>query len=282
METISKIDELRARINEWRNRKQCIALVPTMGNLHVGHLSLVKRALSIADHVVVSIFVNPLQFGPSEDYETYPRTLEADQKKLEPLGTHLLFVPQVTDIYPAGMEASTHVKVPGLGEKLCGISRPSHFMGVATIVNMLFNLVQPHKALFGEKDYQQLLIIKRMATDLHMPVEIISVPTVRETDGLAMSSRNNYLNAKQRAIAPLLFQIIDDIRMRIETGERNFTQLENQALLRLTEAGFKPDYVAVRQAQTLDIPEKKEEKLVILAAAGLGKARLIDNVAVHC
>jgi pantoate--beta-alanine ligase len=278
IKTISTIPELRAQISEWRSKKQSIALVPTMGNLHAGHLSLVEQALSVAERVVVSIFVNPLQFGVGEDYQTYPRTFEADCEKLEQIGTDLLFTPSVTDIYPAGMEATSYVTVPGLSNVLCGASRPGHFRGVATVVNILFNIVQPDKALFGQKDYQQLVIIKRMVADLFMPIEIIGVPIVREADGLAMSSRNQYLsNAEQRAIAPRLFQTIDNIRIQIQSGERNYTLLENEAMQRLADAGFKPDYVAVRQAQTLDLPTAADKDLVILAAAWLGKARLIDN-----
>lgn len=280
MKIISTIPELRAQIREWRSDRQTIGLVPTMGNLHAGHLCLVEQALSVADRVVVSIFVNPLQFGVGEDYQTYPRTFEADCDKLEQIGTHLLFTPCVTDLYPAGLEATSYVTVPGLSNVLCGASRSSHFKGVATIVNILFNIVQPDKALFGQKDYQQLVIIKRMVADLFMPIDIMGVPIVREADGLAMSSRNQYLsNAEQRAIAPGLFETIDNIRIKIETGERNYTQLENQAMQRLAKAGFKPDYVAVRQAQTLDMPTTADKNLVILAAAYLGgKARLIDNI----
>ncbi len=273
MKIISTIPDLRAQINEWRSQKKTIALVPTMGNLHAGHLSLVEQA--VADRVVVSIFVNPLQFGVGEDYQTYPRTFEADCEKLEKVGTHLLFTPSMTELYPAGMEATSYVTVPKLSNILCGASRPGHFKGVATVVNILLNIVQPDKALFGEKDYQQLMIIKRMVADLFMPIEIIGVPIVREADGLAMSSRNQYLNAEQRAIAPALWKTID--KMRLESGERNYTSLENQAMQVLAEAGFKPDYVAVRQAQTLELPTAADKNLVILAAAWLGKARLIDN-----
>jgi len=271
MNTISTIPDLRAQINEWRSQKKTIALVPTMGNLHAGHLSLVEQA--VADRVVVSIFVNPLQFGVGEDYQTYPRTFESDCEKLEKVSTHLLFTPSVTELYPAGM--SSYVTVPKLSNILCGASRPDHFKGVATVVNILLNIVQPDKALFGEKDYQQLMIIKRMVADLFMPIEIIGVPIVREADGLAMSSRNQYLNAEQRAIAPALFQTID--KMKLESGKCNYTSLENKAMQALAELGFKPDYVAVRQAQTLELPTAADKDLVILAAAWLGKARLIDN-----
>jgi len=278
MKTVSKIPELRLQINEWRSNKQSIAFVPTMGNLHAGHLNLVEKALTVADQVIVSIFVNPLQFGPHEDYENYPRTLQADSEKLAKLNTHLLFTPYLTDLYPTGLENTTSIKVPGLSEILCGASRPIFFQGVATVVNILLNLVQPDKALFGEKDYQQLLIIKRMVADFFMPIEIIGIPIVRETDGLAMSSRNNYLNAEQRAIAPHLFQILHDIKIKIEAGERNFTKLEHEAKPVLSTAGFKPDYIAVRSQKNLEIPTPTDKNLIILAAAYLGSTRLIDNI----
>jgi len=278
MKIIATIPQLRAQISEWRNHKQRIALVPTMGNLHSGHLRLVEQAFAVADRVVVSIFVNPLQFGVGEDYETYPRTLEADSHQLEQLGTHLLFTPNVADLYPTGMEATTYVKVPGLSEILCGASRPVFFNGITSVVNRLFNIVQPDKALFGEKDYQQLLIIKRMVADLFMPLEIIGVPIVREADGLAISSRNHYLNTEQRALAPRLFQVIDHLRIKIESGERDFARLENQAIQTLAQEGFEPDYVAVRRRHALEIPTALDTDLMILAAAYLGTARLIDNM----
>ncbi|MDM8565697.1 pantoate--beta-alanine ligase [Candidatus Halobeggiatoa sp. HSG11] len=252
------------------------ALVPTMGNLHEGHLSLVEKAKSVAEKVVVSIFVNPLQFGPTEDFATYPRTFEQDCEHLEQLGVDVIFAPLITAIYPNGMEASTYVQVPQLGEILCGASRPIFFKGVTTVVNILFNLVQPDKALFGEKDYQQLFLIKRMVKDLFMPVEIIGMPIVREADGLAMSSRNNYLTVEQRATAPILFQTIDNVRDRLKTGERDFAKLEQQAIAKLIEADFEPDYFKVYRTD-LTIPTSNDSDLVILAAANLGTTRLIDN-----
>jgi pantoate--beta-alanine ligase len=278
VKTISNISDLRAQIKEWRSNQQSIAFVPTMGNLHAGHLNLVEKALTIADRVVVSIFVNPLQFGPHEDYDNYPRTLQADSEKLAQLNTHLLFTPNVNDLYPAGLENTTSIKVPGLSEILCGVSRPIFFQGIATVVNILFNLVQPDKALFGEKDYQQLLIIKRMVADFFMPIEIIGIPIVRETDGLAMSSRNNYLNTEQRAIAPRLFQTLNDLKTKIEAGECHFAKLEPEARQVLTIAGFKPDYIEVRRQKNLKMPTPKDKELIILAAAHLGPARLIDNI----
>jgi pantoate--beta-alanine ligase len=278
MKIMTQIAELRAQISEWRNNKQRIALVPTMGNLHDGHVTLVQQALAIADRVVVSIFVNPLQFGVTEDYQTYPRTLAKDSEKLAQPGVHLLFNPAVTTIYPGGMEATTSIQVPKLSEILCGASRPILFKGVATVVNILFNLIQPDKALFGEKDYQQLLIIKRMVADLFIPIEIIGVPTVREPDGLAMSSRNHYLNSAQRVIAPYLFKILNEMKAEIAAGQREFPGLESEAIESLKQNGFNPDYVSVRCRHDLTIPTPTDKNLIILAAAWLGPARLIDNI----
>ncbi len=278
MKTVAQIPQLRAQVAQWRAEKQCIAFVPTMGNLHDGHLTLVRYALAIADRVVVSIFVNPLQFGVGEDYHTYPRTLAADSEKLEQLGVHLLVIPHVEEIYPLGIAVTTYLQVPQLGEILCGASRPNFFKGVATVVNLLFNLVQPDKALFGEKDYQQLLIIKRMVADLFIPIEIVNVPTMREPDGLAMSSRNHYLDVQQRAMAPYLFQVLSKMKSQIETGHHDFSLLENQAIEHLIQAGFQPDYVTVRCRHDLAIPTDADKELIILAAVQLGTARLIDNI----
>ncbi|OQW93042.1 MAG: pantoate--beta-alanine ligase [Beggiatoa sp. IS2] len=285
MQSISNISVLRTLLNDWRKNGQTIAIVPTMGNLHAGHLNLVEYALAAADRVVLSIFVNPLQFGANEDYLQYPRTLDADREqllkitKLKQVSVDVLFTPTVADLYPRG-QAVTRVIVPELSEILCGVIRPGHFVGVATVVNILFNIVQPDKALFGEKDYQQLLVIKRMVTDLLLPTEIIGRPTVRETDGLAMSSRNSYLSVEQRALAPRLFQVLSDMKRQIEAGAYDFALLENQASATLSNLGFAPDYVAIRQAFTLAVPKTTDVELVLLAAARLGKTRLIDNVRV--
>ncbi len=280
MKIISSLPDLRTHLTPWRHAGQTIAFVPTMGNLHAGHINLVKAAQTVANRVVVSIFVNPLQFGPTEDYQSYPRTLEADCEKLKEVHTDLLFTPNVTDLYPQGMAVSTRVEVPQLGDILCGAARPGHFIGVATVVNKLFNIVQPDQALFGEKDYQQLQIIKRMVTDLNMPIDIISVPTCRESDGLAMSSRNSYLDATQRRQAPQLYQILNQLKTQIEAGRRDFTEMETQTISQLTEAGWNPDYVTVRTANSLALPTSEDKHLVILAAARLGKTRLIDNIQV--
>ncbi len=263
-------------ISELRKLNTTTALVPTMGNLHAGHLSLIKQAKSVAEKVIVSIFVNPLQFAPTEDFTTYPRTFEQDCEQLEQIGVDLVFTPKITDIYPNGMDASTYVQVPNLSNILCGISRPIFFKGVITVVNILFNILQPNKALFGEKDYQQLFLIKRMVKDLFMPIEIIGMPIVRETDGLAMSSRNNYLTTEQRATAPILFQTINNIKQKLQAGERNFAELEQQTITKLITAGFTPDYFKIYRTDLI-IPTPKDNKLVILAAANLGSTRLIDN-----
>jgi pantoate--beta-alanine ligase len=255
----------------------CTALVPTMGNLHAGHIHLVEEANDRADRVVVSIFVNPLQFGPSEDFHSYPRTFKRDCAMLEQAGVDLLFAPTVEAIYPHGEAASTRVCPPdSLGGILCGAARPGHFTGVATVVAMLLNAAQPDMALFGEKDYQQLLVIKKMAEDLLLPVEIVGIPTVREADGLAMSSRNGYLSAEQRAIAPCLYQTLQWTSGQLQGGRQDFAALEQEAAAMLQATGFRPDYAAIRRADDLAAPQPGE-RLVVLAAAWLGKARLIDN-----
>lgn len=274
MEVISSMTQ----VQHWRQAQQVIAFVPTMGNVHAGHLSLVQQALTQADRVIASIFVNPLQFGAGEDYHHYPRTLAADRAQLAQAGVHLLFTPTVTDIYPHGLETSTYVEVPELSSILCGAYRPGHFKGVATVVNKLLNVVQPDMLLLGEKDYQQLLIIRRMVADLFMPVKVIACPTIREADGLAMSSRNQYLTPKQRQIAVHLFQTLTQIRAHIKAGHRDFAALEQQGQQQLTAMGFQPDYVAVRCAHTLALPTAETSAWIILAAAYLGTARLIDNV----
>ncbi len=280
METLDSTTGLRERVAGWRREGERIGFVPTMGNLHEGHLQLVRRARELADRVVASIFVNPMQFGPHEDYDTYPRTLQADQVALEGEGVDLLFAPAVGVIYPAGIEATTRVTVPGVGEGLCADSRPHFFTGVATVVARLFNLVQPDLAVFGEKDYQQLAVIRKMVRDLCLPIEIEAVPTVREADGLAMSSRNRYLGPEQRRQAPQLYRTLCEVAGRLRSGERDFAALEARARRLLEEAGFRPDYVSIRAADTLQPPGGGDAALVVLAAAWLGKARLIDNVQV--
>lgn len=278
MLTIDNTAGLRHALQRHRDNGERIAFVPTMGNLHEGHLQLVRRARQLGEVVVVSIFVNPMQFGANEDLDAYPRTMTADREKLFAEGTHYLFAPGVEDIYPEGLEVQTVVRVPDLSETLCGSSRPGHFDGVATVVSKLFNMVQPHVAVFGEKDFQQLSIIRKMVADLCMPVDVVGVPTVRDEDGLALSSRNLYLNEEQRAIAPLLHRTLLESRKAIACGFDNFLQLESHARMQLLQAGFIPDYYAVRDARTLRAVVENTEEIAILAAARLGSTRLIDNV----
>ncbi|WP_297894859.1 pantoate--beta-alanine ligase [Shewanella sp.] len=277
MITSAHIDDIRTQVRAWRAKGETVAFVPTMGNLHQGHITLVKQAAQKCDHVVVSIFVNPMQFGQNEDLDAYPRTLEADSQALTAAGAELLFTPTPAIIYPKGLAQQTYVEVPGISDVLCGASRPGHFRGVATIVCKLFNIVQPDVALFGNKDYQQLLVIKTMVEDLSLPIEIIGVDTIREDSGLAMSSRNGYLTAEEKAAAPALKNAIDAMAQGILQGE-TFEQVIDLAKASLVAAGFTPDYLEVRHADTLAKAEPQDKALVILAAAYLGKARLIDNL----
>jgi pantoate--beta-alanine ligase len=278
LETIARPAELRERVLQWRRKGERIAFVPTMGNLHAGHGSLVSRASKLAEHVIVSIFVNPLQFGPNEDFAAYPRTPDDDRQLLQSLNVEVLFAPEVDDIYPRGQESTARVHVPGLEDILCGAFRPGHFMGVATVVTKLLNLVQPDVALFGEKDFQQLMIIRRAAVDLCMPVEIVGVQTTRESDGLAMSSRNRYLLPEQRAAAPHIFAALERARVAIESSSADYIALEKAGAESLQQAGFRPDYFSIRDANTLQMPNGDSKDLVILTAARIGRARLIDNV----
>jgi len=279
MQTIHHITDLRDSVQRWRRAGERIALVPTMGNLHAGHLKLVEEAHKHAAHVVVSLFVNPLQFGPNEDYQNYPRTLEADKAKLQAAKASLLFAPTAEEMYPGGRETITRVEVSELSEILDGTSRPGHFAGVATVVLKLFNMMQPDVALFGEKDYQQLMVVRRMVADLSLPVEIMGVPTVREPDGLAMSSRNQYLSADERKLAPLLYRTLSETAAALRKERRDFERLQAEAVYKLS-AHMRPDYVSIRNAFTLMEPDADTRHFIVLAAAWLGKARLIDNIQV--
>jgi pantoate--beta-alanine ligase len=278
MQTVARLNELRALVSAWRRAGERIAFVPTMGNLHAGHGSLVGRASELADRVIVSIFVNPLQFGPNEDFAAYPRTPDEDRRVLESLHVDLLFAPEVDDIYPRGQESTARVHVPVIEDILCGAFRPGHFMGVATVVTKLLNIVQPDVAVFGEKDYQQLLIIRRATLDLCMPVEIVGVRTAREPDGLAMSSRNRYLSAEQRAAAPAIFAELERARAAIESAATDLAAIARRGSEALQQAGFRPDYFEIRDAATLEEPNAQSRELVVLTAARIGRARLIDNV----
>ncbi len=278
MNTLHHIAQLRAAIARAREDGKRVGMVPTMGNLHAGHIALVEKALQRTDYVVVSIFVNPLQFGPSEDLDSYPRTLAEDQSKLLDAGAHLIFAPSVNEMYPEGMNGHTRVSVPVVSEGLCGASRPGHFEGVATVVSKLLNIAQPDLAVFGEKDYQQLAVIRKMAQDLCLPVQIMGEPTVRAEDGLALSSRNGYLTAEERAIAPTLYRVLNWIAEQIKDGRRDFAAVIEEARQVLAEAGMQPDYLDLRDAMTLAPVTPDTRHMVALAAAFLGKTRLIDNL----
>jgi pantoate--beta-alanine ligase len=271
---------MRELRESWRHHDDHVALVPTMGNLHAGHLSLVDLARRHAERVVVTVFVNPTQFGEGEDFEDYPRTLKRDTQRLKKLDADALFTPDVDTVYPFGIDKATLVSVPGLTRNFCGASRPGHFDGVTTVVARLFALVQPDVAVFGQKDYQQQLVIRHMTADLSLPIRIITAPTVREADGLAMSSRNQYLSDAERAVAPQLHASLEAIGTELENGKRDFEALEKAALARLEATGFAPDYVAIRRAESLEPPDRDCDEIVVLAAAHLGKARLIDNIVV--
>jgi len=281
MNIVKTVADLRAAVARARGEGKRIGFVPTMGNLHAGHIALIKKAGQRADFVVASIFVNPLQFGPNEDLASYPRTLAADQEKLVNAGCHLLFAPSVEEMYPHGQADQTLVRVPGVSEGLCGASRPGHFDGVSTVVTKLFNMVQPDLAVFGQKDFQQLAVIRTMVRDLNMPVQIISEPIVRADDGLALSSRNGYLTTEERTIAPQLYRILCELRDAIAGGERDYSALVERGLNRLRQAGLRPDYLALRNAVDLQPADQHSREVAILVAAFLGRTRLLDNILVE-
>ena len=273
---VTKKEALGKYVHDWHQQSQSVALVPTMGNLHTGHLQLVKRAKELADRVVVSIFVNPAQFVAGEDFDTYPRTIEEDLENLKALNPDLIFIPDIDEVYPAGLELDTQLVAPELDSIFCGAFRPGHFNGVATVVSKLLKMVQPNIAIFGNKDYQQLLVIKKLVTDLCIPVDIIGVETVREAGGLALSSRNRYLTQQQKEIVVELYQTLSKISDAVKGGHDDFHQLEADAIDYLEDKGFKTEYLSIRNAANLGEPDEGE--LVVLAAAWLGKARLIDNI----
>lgn len=279
MHIIDNSADLRRQIAEWRQSGERIAFVPTMGSLHDGHLALVDHARREADRVVASIFVNPTQFGLDEDFERYPRSLNDDIRELGAVNVDLLFTPSLDVMYPLETLHAVDIEVRGISEILCGAYRPGHFNGVATVVTMLFNLVQPDVAIFGEKDFQQLAVIRRMVRALHMPVDIVGSPTVRESDGLAMSSRNRYLTDEERARAPQLYKTLQSARQQLLEGIRDFVLIESQGMQSLASAGFAPEYFAVHNMR-LEAPGPDDREWVVLAAARLGQARLIDNIQV--
>ncbi|MBS4052044.1 MAG: pantoate--beta-alanine ligase [Methylomonas sp.] len=276
MRTVNSIKDLRLVISEWRQNGLRIAFVPTMGNLHAGHLQLVKTAQQQADRVVVSIFVNPAQFGPNEDFASYPRTERQDQDKLNACGADLLFLPSVNEMYPAPLQ--TQVSVKGLSTLHCGASRPGHFDGVAVVVCKLLNMVQPDLLLLGEKDFQQLAVIRTMVADLSIPVAIQGVPTAREADGLAMSSRNGYLTAAERQRAPLLYRALCATRDAVLSGTTDYRPVMDRQAQTLRDAGFMLDYFRICRSADLLPAKETDTELVILIAAKLGKTRLIDNI----
>ena len=282
MKLVESIAALREQVARWKQEGKRVAVVPTMDNLHRGHLALVEEAKLRADKVVATIFVNPTQFGEGEDFASYPRTLAADAERLEGAGCDLLFAPSTSEIYPHGQQDLTRVQVPQITNDHCGASRPGHFDGVSTVVSILFNAVQPDVACFGTKDYQQLAVLKRMARDLWIPVDIVGVPTVREDDGLAKSSRNQYLTDAERAIAPQMYKILQSVQTELtENPERSgytFRVVEADALQKLADAGFEPEYLTICYRDDLEPAKDTDRPLVVLTAARLGKARLIDNL----
>ena len=280
MEVVTTVAGVRARVRTWREAGARVALVPTMGNLHAGHSSLLELARARADRVIASVFVNPLQFGPAEDFSAYPRTLDDDRQLLAGANCDLLFAPDVEQIYPQGGSQPTLITVRGLSTVLCGQFRPGHFDGVATVVAKLFNIVAPDVAVFGEKDYQQFIIIRRMTSDLQLPVEVVGAPTVRAPDGLALSSRNRYLTPAERAQAPAIHRALAAAVRRLQAGDRDYAAIEGEGWQALARAGFRPDYFAVRDAAELALPDERSTELVVLTAARLANARLIDNLRV--
>ena len=275
MHTVETIPQLRAVLDGWRGLGASVAFVPTMGNLHAGHMRLVEQAKAEAGKVVASIFVNPAQFGAGEDFAAYPRTPADDAARLRQAGADLLFSPAAGEVYPPG--AASFVDVGGLSELLCGAFRPGHFRGVATVVCKLLNMVRPDVALFGEKDYQQLAVVRRLVADLNLPVRVVGVPTVREPSGLALSSRNGYLSAAERQRAAALYRSLLAAQAALRAGRRDYPAIEAEQAECLRGEGFRPDYFAIRRLDLAE-PSASESELVVLAAAWLGRARLIDNL----
>jgi len=281
VESINGKESLRELLVDWRHSGDHIALVPTMGNLHDGHMSLVELARKHAERVIVSIFVNPTQFGAGEDFAEYPRTLQRDTRRLKQGKVDILFAPDIDAMYPFGVESATKVHVPHLTDELCGASRPGHFDGVTSVVSRLLCLVQPDVLVLGQKDYQQQVIIRYMVTDLCMPIEVITGQTRRDADGLALSSRNQYLSDSERGVAPALYAELCKVGEALESGRDDYSALEQAATESLRRVGFAPDYVSIRRAENLAAPGRDSDELVVLAAARLGTTRLIDNVVVH-
>jgi len=281
MHSITKLAELRQQVRNLRQQGKTIAMVATMGNLHEGHIALVHQAKTLADVVIATIFVNPLQFGTGEDLEKYPKTLTADKAQLQAAGCHFLFAPTDAEVYPHGRDNQTIVEVPATSNLYCGISRPGHFQGVATVVCKLYAMIQPDVAVFGEKDYQQLHIIRQMTQDLSIAVDVVGSPTRRNSDGLALSSRNGYLTADELQRAPALYRALQATKLKLEQGSDDFPLLCEQAQQTLETAGFNRDYFVIANAKTLMLAQPGDRQLVILAAGFMGAARLIDNQVVN-
>ncbi len=280
METVTTISAVRERVRAWHTAGERVVFVPTMGNLHLGHVSLIETAGRHGERFVASIFVNPMQFGPNEDFAHYPRTPREDERMLASAGCDLMFMPDVTEIYPHGSERATRVEVPGLSRILEGEFRPGHMEGVSTVVAKLFHIVEPDVAVFGEKDFQQLAVIRRMVAELCMRVEIVAAPTLRDADGLALSSRNQYLTPAERKLAPVIYATLEAAAGRLRAGDAQFASIERSGVQVLESAGLRPDYFSVRRAEDLSAPGPETRALVVLAAARLGRARLIDNLQV--
>jgi pantoate--beta-alanine ligase len=278
MLTATTIASVRAHVARWRAAGERVVFVPTMGNLHAGHVSLIEAARKHGKRFVASIFVNPMQFGPNEDFAHYPRTPSQDAKMLSDAGCDLMFMPEVGEIYPNGSANATRVEVPGISNILCGEFRPGHFEGVATVVAKLFNIVDPDVAIFGEKDFQQLTVIRRMVADLCLRVEIVGAPTVREPDGLAMSSRNQYLDEGQRKLAPAIYKQLQQAVAALAAGSRDYAKIDGAGRAALDGAGFRTDYFSVRDASSLAPASPDTRRFVVMVASRLGKARLIDNI----
>jgi pantoate--beta-alanine ligase len=278
MLTVTTIADVRAHVSRWHEAHERVVFVPTMGNLHAGHMSLIEAARAHGKRFVASIFVNPMQFGPNEDFAHYPRTPSQDASLLQQVGCDLMFSPEVGEIYPNGASNATRIEVPGISRVLCGEFRPGHFEGVATVVAKLFHIVDPDVAIFGEKDFQQLTVIRRMVADLCLRVQIVGAPTVRESDGLALSSRNQYLSAAERKLAPTIYRQLQQAVAALQSGLREFARIEGTGRAALDAAGFRTDYFSIRDARTLEEARPDTRQFVVLTAARLGKARLIDNL----
>ena len=274
----TSVTELRQYVQHWKDHGQSIAFVPTMGNLHAGHMSLIEKGQSLSDRTICSIFVNPMQFGPNEDWDHYPRSLERDIEQLEAIGCDLVYLPTASELYPEGLDKISHVEVTDLTEHYEGAHRPGHFTGVATVVLKLFNIVKPDVSVFGKKDFQQYRVISKMVEDFNLEVQIIGHETTREASGLATSSRNQYLDDAQKEKAAMIYRLLQQTARLIDEGERDFEMLQQRAIDSLDAAGFKTDYFSICNAETLLPASDGDRDLVILVTAALGKTRLLDNI----